>query len=229
MHTTIFFSAFMADDIHGTAHALLKYLDIYNLKPPKDHGVVIHTSSPAALEAYASFFDRFELHQGDAASFTDPAQFLRKAGAYYEGHLIYFAPHAYPVRPLEPLLHSLERGQVFGRKTAQKPARPAADYSVLAFDSSVRAFASERIASVVPGSDAIEVFENLAEFRVLLRRFFSKFQEESVPNQVKLMHPIDARGIEQQKQRFQQLPFFTRWARKVLGTGWAIEQYTKKF
>ena len=229
MHTTIFFSAFTADDIHGTAHALLKYLDVYNLKPPREHGVVIHTSNPAALEAYGSFFSRFELQQQAAPAFTEPVPFLQKAGAYYEGHLIYLAPHAYPLRPLEPLLDSLERGQVFGRKSTQKPTRAVADYSALAFDSQVREFASERIASVVPGCEAIEVFENLVEFRVLLRRFFSKYQEESVPNQVKLMHPIDARGIEQQKQRFRQLPLLTRWARKVMGKGWAIEQYTRKF
>jgi hypothetical protein len=63
---------------------------------------------------------------------------------------------------------------------------------------------------------------------VLLNRFFGRYQEESIPNQVKLMHYIDAKKIQEQKMRFRKLPVVSRLIRKVLGTGWTISNYTKK-
>lgn len=69
-------------------------------------------------------------------------------------------------------------------------------------------------------------YRNLKEFRILLREFFRRYQEESVPNQVKLVHNLNAKEIERQKDEFERLPFAEKWWRKIIGRGWSISRYS---
>jgi hypothetical protein len=73
--------------------------------------------------------------------------------------------------------------------------------------------------------EGITRYKNLREFKFLLKDFFSRYQEESVPNQVKLIHNIDAKKIEKQKEQFESLPFLAKWFRKIVGKGWNISNY----
>lgn len=73
--------------------------------------------------------------------------------------------------------------------------------------------------------ESIERYQNLKEFPILLKDFFRRYQEESVPNQVKLIHNIDAKEIEQQKKKFESLPLASKWLRKLTGKGWSISNY----
>jgi hypothetical protein len=77
------------------------------------------------------------------------------------------------------------------------------------------------------GNNPLETYE-LKEFRVLLRHFFERYQEESVPNQVKLAHAIDAKKIQEQKRKFRQLPLVARWLRQLTGQGFHISRFQKK-
>jgi len=77
-------------------------------------------------------------------------------------------------------------------------------------------------------ADFIAQYQELREFRFLLKDFFSRYQEESVPNQVKLVHPVDAAAIQAQKQDFQQLPLYVRLLKKITGKGWRISDYRSR-
>jgi hypothetical protein len=59
MRNTILYTAYSTDEIHECAYSLLKYLDVYNMKPPADHSVVVYTNDPASLEGYQSYFSKF--------------------------------------------------------------------------------------------------------------------------------------------------------------------------
>jgi hypothetical protein len=69
---------------------------------------------------------------------------------------------------------------------------------------------------------------NLKEFRRLLQRFFTLNAEESIPNQIKKLHTLDAMAIQQEKNAYEQLPFFQRLFRNISGKGWKIAQYEKR-
>lgn len=233
MQNTLLYTAFTTDEIHECSYSLLKYLDIYNVKPPPTHSVVIYTNDPASLEAYSSYFSNFELkdlyEKGKGPA--DKLNFIREFCSRREGNILYLSSAAYPVKELDPLFASMSNGAVYLSSTRnEKNGEGQADLSVLGFSSS----AKEHLDSIIEGgrtADAktfIETYQDLKEFRHLLNRFFGRYQEESIPNQVKLMHPIDAKKIREQKMQFMKLPAYTRVIRKVLGTGWTISSYTKK-
>lgn len=57
----LFEAAQNIDKINKCRYALLKYLEAYNLKPPADVAVVVHTDQPAFFESYIPFFHKFEI------------------------------------------------------------------------------------------------------------------------------------------------------------------------
>lgn len=66
------------------------------------------------------------------------------------------------------------------------------------------------------------------EFSQLLQVFFKKNEEESIPNQIKLVHHLDAAAIQQQKKEYQQQPLFKKWLQAITGKRWSIRQYESK-
>jgi hypothetical protein len=174
MQKSILYIAVSLDEVYECAYSILKYLEVYNLKPPADHSLVIYTNYPELLEAYGSFFSRFELRQipGHVSRQSIIADFKKETGR----DVLYFDPNTYPVKQVED-------------------------------------------------DKSIEHYKNLKEFTLLLKDFFGRYQEESVPNQVKLIHSVDAKEIEKQKTEFEQLPLTAKWLRKLLGKGWNISNY----
>ena len=76
-------------------------------------------------------------------------------------------------------------------------------------------------------NEFVAQYDDLKEFRNLLRDFFKKYQEESVPNQVKLMHSIDALKLQEEKNKFNSLPVLQRLMKKMMGKGWSISKHTR--
>jgi hypothetical protein len=75
---------------------------------------------------------------------------------------------------------------------------------------------------------AIVQYDGLPEFRNLLRKFFTKYQEESVPNQLKLIQNFDASLIQEQKRDFQKLPLYRKLLKRITGKHWSIGEYERK-
>ena len=223
MPNRIIYQASTPDEIHQCAYSILKYLEVYNLKPPADHSVVIYTNDPASLELYGSFFNQFELRRGTALPAED---LMRKSAHEFSGNLLYLACNAYPVKKIDSLFTSIENGTTFSfypTDTATTKNEPL----ILGLPSSQTVSSSGRLQGKLPG-DVIAHYTNLREFNSLLNYFFKRYQEESVANQVKLIHHVDAVAIQQKRDAFKQLPFYVRWIRKALGRGWSISGHTQK-
>jgi hypothetical protein len=174
MRKTILYIAVSLDEVYECAYSILKYLEVYNLKPPADHSLVVYTDYPDLLEAYGSFFNQFQLRaipaNTDKASII--AQFKEEAGE----NVLYLDSNKYLVKQVDD-------------------------------------------------DKSIECYKNLKEFKLLLKDFLGRYQEESVPNQVKLIHNIDAKEIEKRKIEFERLPLASKWFRKIIGKGWNIYNY----
>lgn len=82
--------------------------------------------------------------------------------------------------------------------------------------------------TVKTADHAIAQYDGLLEFRNLLRKFFTKYQEESVPNQLKLIQNFDAAIIQEQKRDFQKLPLYRKLLKRITGRHWSIEEYERK-
>jgi hypothetical protein len=174
MQKSILYIAVSLDEVYESAYSILKYLEVYNLKPPVDHSLTIYTQYPELLETYGSFFHHFELRS--IPSNADKPQIISDFNNEVDGNALYLDSNTYPVKEVDD-------------------------------------------------DRSIECYKNLKEFKILLKDFFGRYQEESVPNQVKLIHNIDPKEIEKQKNNFEKLPLASKWFRKLVGKGWDISNY----
>lgn len=174
MQKSILYIAGSLDEVYECAYSILKYLEVYNLKPPIGHSLIIYTNYPELLEAYGSFLNQFELRplSSNADKQILIEEFKKEAGE----NIWYFDSNTYPVKQVED-------------------------------------------------DKSMECYKNLKEFRILLKDFFGRYQEESVPNQIKLIHNIDAKEIEREKNSFEKLPLTSKWFKKMIGKGWNISNY----
>lgn len=170
----ILYIASSLDEAYECAYSILKYLEVYNLKPPPNHTLVIYTNYPELLEAYGSFFNQFELNP--IHSNTNKETIVAECKIEKGNDVVHFGPMTYPVKEIN-------------------------------------------------SDKSVECYKNLKEFTILLKDFFGRYQEESVPNQMKLLHNIDAKQIEKQKNEFENLPLPSRWLKKLTGKGWNISNY----
>jgi hypothetical protein len=217
------------DQVYECAYSILKYLQVYNIQPPQDDVLMVYTSHPELLEAYASFFNYYELRETRGA---DRSTSLRNFLEQHEGNMLYLDSNAYPVSDLSSLFSSIAKGQVFASsRNSERDQRSSAldRLAVLGMKSGDGQSLDDALQHASTASiHCIARYDNLKEFRSLLRDFFKRYQEESVPNQVKLVHSIDAKQIEEQKNRFLRLPLYQRLLRKIAGKGWNIADYGAK-
>ena len=175
MRQTILYIAFTLDEVYECGYSILKYLEVYNLKPPPDHSLVVYTNYPDLLDAYGSFFNRFDLRSIPANINKQSilSEFKQESGE----NVLYFSSNEYPVKEVDDK------------------------------------------------NKSVECYKGLQEFKILLKDFFGRYQEESVPNQVKLLRNINAKDIEREKNNFENLPLASKWFRKMIGKGWNISNY----
>jgi len=176
MQNHILYIAASLDEVYETAYSILKYLEVYNLKPPADHKLVVYTNHPDLLEVYGSFFSGYELRPLPANA--DKMSIVKEFTQQQEGKVLYMDSNSYPVNKLD-----------------EQP------------------------------DTNIKCYKDLKEFKFLLKDFFGRYQEESVPNQVKLMHHVDAKNIEKEKKEFERLPVLSQWLRRLTGKAWNISNY----
>jgi hypothetical protein len=276
MQNYLIYRANTLDEIYECSYSLLKYLTVYNLKPPADHKVVIYTNQPALLENYSPFFNNYELKDVQDLN-TSRLGLIRNFFKEQEGNALYLDTNTYCIAPLEPIFSDIAKGTAYvltwnptaAPKTAEKSLRfiqigdntfpfiPEELHkwndSVIGINSSSKNFLSNIISqsqqqtvqlpmatvekwifhhklqevNVRTAERAIAQYDDLKEFRNLLRKFFTKYQEESVPNQLKLIHHIDAALIQQQKKAFDQLPVLQKFLKRISGKHWQISQYEK--
>ncbi|MGZ8538321.1 MAG: hypothetical protein ACXWV9_08670, partial [Flavisolibacter sp.] len=177
--------------------------------------------NPALMEAYGSYFSSFELKEidGDQKSMFD----------HYKGNIIYLPSNSYPVKEFETLFAATNRSAIYlGQKKSDQFQSGVQQLPIIAFNNLNQDINFIlRSANTQNINEFVAQYDDLKEFRLLLRDFFKKYQEESVPNQVKLMHSIDALQIQEEKNKFKNLPLFQRLMKKMVGKGWDITTHAK--
>ncbi|MDQ3683507.1 MAG: hypothetical protein M3352_10635 [Bacteroidota bacterium] len=228
------------DQINECKYALIKYLSLYNLKTPHTTSIIIYTDRPAMFEAFSSFFEHFEMKPPMA---TPKFETISNALVEYEGNFLFCDTDTYPVKPLEILFNDLSNGKIYlyeedakkepllrnlviglsnsNKKNLQKIIREGIAQNVIAHD--------VNFPEIKNAGSFFSDYKNLPEFRKLLYAFFTKNEEESVPNLIKAAHYFDAQQILKDKEEYYTLPFYKKWFRNIKGIGWSIKQYEKKF
>ena len=239
MSNFIIYHASTADEINECSYSILKYLYVYNLKPPPDHHLVIFTSKPALLELYGSMFHHFQIHEisGDETKVSEKIKTLDRFANEHNGNILFMGGATYPVKELSMLFSNIERGTIYGSEKdsirnnkSEKSGIKRESLSVLGFRSGKKATIDQLMHSTDMKSikGFIEEYPDLSEFRLLLKDFFLRNQEESIPNLVRIIHPVNASEIESHKKKYLQLPVYTRLLRKMTGRSWNIGRYASK-
>jgi len=218
----LLYQASTAEDVNATAFSLLKYLGICNLKPPSNQELLVYTTRPALLEAYGPFFNRFQMKDPGART---PLETVREACASANGSLLYLAPGSYPVQKFDSLFSDIDKGAYYAN-----PAESGADSNNLALigiNPQLHPLNPSEVHRYPPAEGYISQTATVPEFNELLRRFFTRYGEESVPNLVRLAGALDLKRIKEEKLQYSQLPLWNRLLRRVGGKGWHIGQYVR--
>jgi hypothetical protein len=77
-------------------------------------------------------------------------------------------------------------------------------------------------------NDYFADYFELNEFRALLHTFFTKNEEESIPNMVKLVNYLDVNAIQSEKKMHNKLPLLKKWWNELRGKGWSIRKYERR-
>lgn len=278
----LLFLASTKQQVAQCRYFLLKYLTLYNLKPPANTTLHIYTSDPVAFEGFTNFFASFQMQ--DAAALINNT--ITKTGAlqfflqHNSGSVLYCDTTTYPLQPLEPLFADIEKGSLYlhsPQRYAENELTKALrrfttvrDHTDTAATTPLQASTTSWRASVIGLSEAhkdvltklmqdesnlqsslasdymytrafseagkiksaakyIFDYSRFAEFDQLLDAFFKKNEEENIPNQVKLLHHIDAAAIQQQKETYEQQPLFKKWLQVITGKRWSIKQYENRW
>ena len=226
MSNTIIYQASTIEQVHRCAYSILKYLSVYNLKPPAGHSLVIHTHHQASLELYGSFFSRFSLRP-DLPRAMDESLFLEIVKEQ-KGNVLFLSSTSYPIRSLEPVFRQMGEGKIFEEHRASGGGKPApVQLTLMGRNEKTDGSAFGNIQPETAEA-FIAHYDPYPEFDAWLRYFFKRYQEESVPNQVKLLQHIDARTIASDRNRFLKLPVHTRFLQRLTGKAWNLSRYTSR-
>lgn len=274
----LLFQAITPQQVAACRYFLLKYLAIYNLKPPSGIAVLVYTNQPVSFEGFTNFIPQFLMPSlSEKAPVFSKAELLQQFFLQYNGAVLYCDVTTYPVQPLEPLFTDIEHGNCYLHaprrypeselsaalrtitsvldKTKNAATTPASRINV--WHAAVVGLTSqhrETIAAICQSAPANGLaldyaftkqlgeqgkiksaarylfdYGGFKEFDQLLQAFFKKSEEESIPNQVKLLHHIDAAAIQQQKAAYQEQPALKKWLLTLTGKRWSIQSYINKF
>lgn len=95
--------------------------------------------------------------------------------------------------------------------------------------------ADEYFAGPLPGegagsgwATALATYQDIPPFAELVEAFLRKYQEESIPNQVKRVHGLPIDRIREESRRFSGLPLHQRWLRRLMGREWSVRRAVEK-
>ncbi len=233
--------------INQCRYALLKYLSLYNLKPPAETGVIISTDQPALFEAYSSFFSFFKMNTGAVISDKQPVtaklklDVIKNVMNSYQGNFLYCDTSTYIVKPPELMFENIKNGIIYcdliGKKSKniQTPhiiGLNSDHYKNFIADSASLTGILDSFTSQMPVQSSYEYiysYSMFTEFTELLNIFFKINEEESIPNLIKLINHVDVENIKNQKNLYQQLPVYKKLLNALTGKRWSIKNYQNKF
>src|SRR5215218_7933039 len=107
------------DFINECRYSLLKYLHVYNLKPPATTGIFVYTDQPHLFSDFFPFFHRLEfipLKNETIKQWRGPHDFVHRFKIEmildflnrFDGNLLYCDTDTYAATPLEDLFKDIE-------------------------------------------------------------------------------------------------------------------------
>ena len=110
--------------INECRFSLLKFLQVYNLRPPANLGVIIYTDQPKAFEDFIPFFKDFQLETLNADILNQwiagtgyvhraKTKMIQEALSKHPGNLIFFDTDTYITEPIEDLWSDIATGTVY--------------------------------------------------------------------------------------------------------------------
>ncbi len=285
------------DNINKCRYAILKYLEVYNLKPPADIAIFLYTDQPAYFEYFIPFFNQFGIKElslaqarewagADRSSSRIRMQILAEVNSHFHGNILFLNNNCFPTQPIEDIYSELESGDCYMHsslgtfindegKSSQKLGKllsassfqstgaPLETKDLVMYHPSViglNSSAKEVIEDAIELSDliykqfphpiiesfaysysfqsnnkrvkscdkSISCYQDHKSLLHLLRSFFDKNAEESVPNLVKALHKVDIEHIWKKKLEFDSLPLYQKWMNTLTGKGWNIKSFEKK-
>ncbi|HYC30617.1 MAG TPA: hypothetical protein VEB42_17395 [Chitinophagaceae bacterium] len=110
--------------INECRFSLLKFLQVYNLYPPADLGVIIYTDQPQAFENFIPFFKSFHLepiNQSILTTWIEGTNYVHRAKTKmiqdaltkHPGNLIFFDTDTYVTGPIEDMWSDIDQGIVY--------------------------------------------------------------------------------------------------------------------
>lgn len=282
------------DKVNKCRYALLKYLAVYNLKPPAGISVFVYTDQPALFESFIPFFYHFHMKEISGAQIKEwqsekdyperlKIEIIREVFHNLQGSLLYLNTGFYITQPIDAIFTNIENHIFYlqandssantnlyklkqflatasveynGKKTTFSPDMQIFKTGIIGIDSAqkellndVQALANafykqfhnhaaepfsfsycfQKTGEVKTAPEQIKNYSSLKESGVLLKAFFKKNEEESIPNLVKLVHHLDMASIEKSKMEYETLPFYKKWMRALGGRQWSIKKYQRKF
>ena len=285
------------DVVNECRYSLLKYLQVYNLTPPVDIGIVIYTDMPSWFDEFEYFFHSFEVKtitKEQIQSWRGEVDFMHRVKVeaimdFFGDHdatMLYCDADTYLTSRIDDLFQDIENGSYYLHEyegVIDKELNPSfhkwqrfltttpvhyngktIEYTkvvkmwnagvigmssrdkgiledVLSITDSIYSkfkkhiaeqfafsYCFQRAGEVKSAAGRIGHYWNLKEFRRLLKVFFKKNGEESIPNLVKMVHKLDAMTIQSEKNVYEELPMLARISKTLSGKSWKINNYLKR-
>jgi hypothetical protein len=80
----------------------------------------------------------------------------------------------------------------------------------------------------LPAADYFVNYKDVKEMAPLLKTFFARNEEESLPNLVKKAHVLDANAVRTEAAGAQKAPLLQKWLNNLLGRNPVLQRYQKK-
>ena len=125
MQNAILYQAYGGTDfVNECRYSLLKYLQMYNLTPPRGTSIVIYTDSPAVFADFEPFFPHLSLQpltKETLQRWRGPQHFVHRVKiemlidflTRFNGNLLYCDTDTYITHPIEPLFDDLATGRFY--------------------------------------------------------------------------------------------------------------------
>jgi hypothetical protein len=138
-----------ANRVNECRYSLLKYLALYNLKPPANIGIVIYSGVPAIFESFDPFFEQFELKE-TTEPLPSKLEFINKALELKERNVLYMEPDSYFTTPVDSIFENLSSGDLLFYTKKQT------DYNDAQFNKIRELLSSDKISIDEPSIGSIQ-------------------------------------------------------------------------
>ena len=95
--------------VNECCYSLLKYLAVYNLKPPPDIGIMVYTDVPATFEVFEPFFNQFELKEIKSIP-PSKLEILKEVLSLKHGNVLCMDTDSYFIAPVDAAFKTLQAG-----------------------------------------------------------------------------------------------------------------------